>query len=176
MPIFAIDGLYPELPEANRYWISPSATLIGRVRLKEDASIWFGAILRADDDVIEIGARTNIQDGAILHVDPGYPLTIGDDCTIGHRAMLHGCTIGGTTLIGMSATILNGAQIGRHCVIGAGTLIPEGKVIPDNSLVVGAPGRVVRQIDDAEVSKLAEAAGRYVTRWRRYVGGLSEGE
>ena len=171
--IYAIDGTAPQLPERGEYWIAPGAVLIGNVRLMRDASVWFGAVLRADDEVIEVGARSNIQDGAVLHVDPGYPLTIGEDCTVGHKAMLHGCSIGSNTLIGMCSTILNGAKIGRNCLIGANALITENKVIPDNSLVMGAPGRTVREIAEADFANLTEAAALYVRRWRRYKGGLS---
>ena len=141
--------------------------------MKRDASIWFGAVLRADDELIEIGERSNVQDNCVFHVDPGYPLTLGDDCTIGHQAMVHGCTIGSNTLIGMCATVLNGARIGRNCLIGANALITENKVIPDNSVVMGAPGRVVREIDEAGVRSLTQAAALYVARWRRYARGLA---
>jgi carbonic anhydrase/acetyltransferase-like protein (isoleucine patch superfamily) len=165
---YSLGGSSPNLPAKGEGWIAPNAVLIGNVRLGRDASIWFGAVLRADDDIIEIGARSNVQDGCVLHVDPGYPLTIGEDCTIGHRVMLHGCTIGNNTLVGMSSTILNGAKIGRNCLIGANTLITENKEIPDNSLVMGAPGRVVRQIDEAAMHSLSEGAALYVRRWRRY--------
>ena len=171
--LYSLSGTVLEIPAEGDYWIAPNAVLIGNVRLGREASIWFGAILRADDDVIEIGERSNIQDGCVLHVDPGYPLTIGDNCTIGHKAMLHGCRIGSNTLIGMCSTILNGAQIGRNCLIGANTLITENKVIPDNSLVMGTPGRVIREIDDAGVQNLTEGAALYVRRWRRYVRELA---
>jgi carbonic anhydrase/acetyltransferase-like protein (isoleucine patch superfamily) len=153
---------------AAEYWIAPTAVLIGNVRLKRDASVWFGAVLRGDDEPIEIGERSNVQDNCVFHVDPGYPLTIADDCTIGHHAMLHGCTIGSNTLIGMCATVLNGARIGRNCLIGASALITENKVIPDNSVVMGAPGKVVRQLDEAGARDLTKSAALYVTRWRRY--------
>ena len=166
--LYSLSGTVLEIPAEGDYWIAPNAVLIGNVRLGREASIWFGAILRADDDVIEIGERSNIQDGCVLHVDPGYPLTIGDNCTIGHKAMLHGCRIGSNTLIGMCSTILNGAQIGRNCLIGANTLITENKVIPDNSVVMGAPGRVVRELDEAGISGLTKGADLYVERWRRY--------
>jgi carbonic anhydrase/acetyltransferase-like protein (isoleucine patch superfamily) len=172
--IYSLDGVSPELPNPDAHWIAPGAVLIGNVRLMREASVWFGAVLRADDDFIEVGERSNVQDGAVLHVDPGYPLTIGPDCTIGHKAMLHGCTIGSNTLIGMCSTILNGAKIGRNCLIGANALITENKVIPDNSLVMGAPGRVIREIREAEFGGLREAAALYVRRWRRYSSGLSE--
>jgi carbonic anhydrase/acetyltransferase-like protein (isoleucine patch superfamily) len=142
--------------------------LIGRVRLKHEASVWFGAVLRGDDELIEIGERSNVQDNCVLHVDPGYPLTVGDDCTIGHLAMVHGCTIGSNTLIGMCATILNGARIGRNCLIGASALITENKVIPDNSVVMGAPGKVVREVEEAGAQDLVRTAAVYVARWRRY--------
>jgi carbonic anhydrase/acetyltransferase-like protein (isoleucine patch superfamily) len=166
--LYSLSGTVLEIPAEGDYWIAPNAVLIGNVRLGREASIWFGAVLRADDDVIEIGERSNIQDGCVLHVDLGYPLTIGDSCTIGHKAMLHGCRIGSNTLVGMNSTILNGAQIGRNCLIGANTLITENKVIPDNSLVMGAPGRVVRELDEAGISGLTKGADLYVERWRRY--------
>jgi len=173
MPIYSLDGNEPEFPADSEYWLAPSAVLIGRVRLRREASVWFGAVLRGDDELIEIGERSNVQDNCVFHVDPGYPLTIGDDCTIGHQAMVHGCTIGSNTLIGMCATILNGARIGRNCLIGASALITENKVIPDNSVVMGAPGKVVRAIDDAGALDLTTAAARYVARWRRFARGLA---
>ncbi|ACL58015.1 gamma carbonic anhydrase family protein [Methylobacterium nodulans] len=166
--IYSLGGYSPKLPPDGQGWIAPNATLIGNVRLARDVSIWFGAVLRADDDLMEIGERSNIQDSCVLHVDPGYPITIGRDCTIGHRVMLHGCKIGSNTLIGMSSTILNGAKIGSNCLIGANTLITENKEIPDNSLVMGAPGRVVRQLDEGAIRNLTESAALYVRRWRRY--------
>jgi carbonic anhydrase/acetyltransferase-like protein (isoleucine patch superfamily) len=172
MPIFSLDGASPEF--APECWAASTAVLIGRVRLKREASVWFGAVLRADDELIEIGERSNVQDNCVFHVDPGYPLTVGDDCTIGHHAMVHGCTIGSNTLIGMCATVLNGARIGRNCLIGANALITENKVIPDNSVVMGAPGRIVRQTDETGARALAQTAGLYVARWRRYVRGLAQ--
>src|SRR5215204_1104689 len=176
MPVYSLDGLTLEFGKASECWIAPTAVLIGQVRLKRDASIWFGAVLRADDERIEIGERSNVQDNCVFHVDPGFPLTVGDDCTIGHHAMVHGCTVGSNTLIGMCATVLNGARIGRNCLIGAGALITENKVIPDNSVVMGAPGRVVREIDEAGVRSLRQAAALYVARWRRYTRGLAAQE
>jgi carbonic anhydrase/acetyltransferase-like protein (isoleucine patch superfamily) len=172
MPNYVLDVHCPEL--AAESWVAPTAVLIGQVRLKRDASVWFGAVLRGDDEPIEIGERSNVQDNCVFHVDPGYPLTIGDDCTIGHHAMVHGCTVGSNTLIGMRATILNGARIGRNCLIGANSLITENKVIPDNSVVMGAPGRVVRPTDEAAVLFLTESAELYVARWRRYARRLAE--
>lgn len=172
MPIYALDGATPALPGDGECWVAPDAALIGRVHLAREASIWFGAVLRADDEDITIGAGSNVQDNCVFHVDPGYPLTIGENCTIGHGAVVHGCTVGDNTLIGMGATVLNGARIGRNCLIGANALVTEGKEIPDNSLVVGAPGKVKGQIDEEGARGLREAAALYVRRWRRYRDGL----
>ncbi len=153
-------------------WIAPSATLIGRVRLAHEASVWFNAVLRGDNEWISIGERSNVQDGCVLHTDMGSPLDIGWDCTIGHMAMLHGCTIGPNSLIGIGAVILNNARIGANCLIGAKALITENKVIPDNSLVMGAPGKVVRTLTDAEIASLKSSAAHYVANWRRYVSDM----
>jgi carbonic anhydrase/acetyltransferase-like protein (isoleucine patch superfamily) len=172
MTLFTLDGDAPEIADEDAYWVAPNATLIGRVRLARDVSVWFGAVLRADDEDITIGAGSNVQDNCVFHVDPGYPLTIGENCTVGHNATVHGCTVGDNTLIGMGATVLNGARIGRNCLIGANALITEGKEIPDNSLVVGAPGKVKGEIDENGVRSLTEAAALYVRRWRRYRNGL----
>jgi carbonic anhydrase/acetyltransferase-like protein (isoleucine patch superfamily) len=143
--IYALEGLVPQI--AATAWVAPDANVIGRVVLEDEASVWFGATLRGDNEEIRVGAGSNIQEASILHTDMGFPLIIGANCTIGHRAMLHGCTIGDGSLIGMGATILNGAKIGRGCLIGASALITEGKEIPDGSLVMGAPGKVVRLLD-----------------------------
>ena len=168
--IYALDGLAPTLhPDA---WVAPDATLIGRVVLEEGASVWFGAVLRGDNEEVRVGAGSNVQDNAVLHTDIGYPLTIGANCTIGHRVMLHGCTVGDGSLIGMGATLLNGARIGRGCLIGAGALITEGKDIPDFSLVMGAPGRVVRALDDAAQARLIASAEGYRANMRRFRVGL----
>jgi carbonic anhydrase/acetyltransferase-like protein (isoleucine patch superfamily) len=172
MPLYALDGISPELPEDGRYWIAPSADVSGRVRLERDTSIWFCAVLRGDNELIQVGERSNVQDGCVLHTDAGIPLTIGKGCTIGHQAMLHSCTIGDNTLIGMGATVLNGAIIGNNCLIGAHALIPEGKVIPDNSLVMGAPGRVVKQISEEGAARLAKSAETYVRNSQRFAKGL----
>ncbi|NBN63637.1 gamma carbonic anhydrase family protein [Microvirga tunisiensis] len=172
MPLYAIDGIRPVLPDSGEAWVAPDAQLIGRIRLEEEASVWFGAVLRGDNELILVGARSNVQDGAVLHTDLGYPLTIGADCTIGHKAILHGCTIGDNTLIGMGATILNGARIGRNCIIGANALVAEGKDIPDNSLVVGMPGRIVRSLDAEAAVRNTRSAEGYVRNWRRYRAGL----
>lgn len=157
----------PEFQSAD-VWVADNATLIGRVVLSEASSVWFGAVLRADNEPITVGARTNIQDLSVLHTDPGFPLNISDDCTIGHQAMLHGCTIGEGTMIGIGAIVLNGAKIGRHCLIGAGALVPEGAEIPDRSLVIGLPGKIKRELSDEEVSRLLENAAQYVRRGREY--------
>jgi carbonic anhydrase/acetyltransferase-like protein (isoleucine patch superfamily) len=172
MPIYALDGISPELPEADEYWIAPSADVIGKVRLMPNASVWFGAVLRGDNEWITLGQGSNVQDGCVLHTDMGAPLTIGTNCTIGHKAILHGCEIGDNTLIGMGAIVLNHAKIGRNCLIGAGALIPEGKEIPDNSLVVGQPGRVLRSLDDAAAAKLTASAEGYQRNWKKFAEGL----
>src|SRR5437870_8179018 len=168
MAIFELDGEAPDLPGDGRYWIADSAVVIGRVRLKTDASVWFGAVLRGDNEWIELGERSQIQDNATLHTDPGFPLTIGRDCVIGHNVVLHGCTVADDSLIGMGAIMLNGARIGRHCVVGAGALVTEGKSFPDNSLIVGSPARVVRTLDEKAHAMIAAGADIYVKRWQRY--------
>jgi carbonic anhydrase/acetyltransferase-like protein (isoleucine patch superfamily) len=152
----------------GEHYIAPNATVIGSVVLESEASVWFNAVLRGDNDVITVGPRSNIQDGAILHTDPGIELTVGRDCTIGHMVMLHGCTVGDGSLIGIKSVILNRARIGRNCLIGANSLITEGKEIPDRSLVVGSPGKVVRQLSDEEVEFLLWNAEHYVEKLRRY--------
>jgi carbonic anhydrase/acetyltransferase-like protein (isoleucine patch superfamily) len=172
MPCYALDGVTPVLPPEGRYWIAPTASVIGRVKLDANASIWFGAVLRGDNETIRIGEGSNVQDGCMLHTDMGFPLTIGANCTIGHHAILHGCSIGDNSLIGMGAVVLNGARIGRNCLIGAKALIAEGKEIADGSLVLGAPGRVVRSLDADAIARLTEAARGYVRNWRRFAGGL----
>lgn len=170
--LYALGGLRPRLPENGDYWIAPGAHVIGDVRLGAGVSIWFGCTLRGDNEPLDIGDGSNIQESCVLHTDMGYPLRIGADCTIGHKAMLHGCTIGAGSLIGMGATVLNGAVIGRGCLIGAGALVTEGKVIPDGALVMGAPGRVVRQLDDAARARLLESARGYRANMQRYRDGL----
>ena len=172
MPIYELNGEKPALPEAGRYWVAPDAHVIGRVRIGHDVGVWFCAVIRGDNDTITIGDRTNIQEGAMLHVDEGYPMTIGEGVTIGHHAIVHGCTIGANSLIGMGATVLNGARIGRNCLVGANALITEGKEFPDNSLIVGAPARAVRTLDDAAVEGLRTSATIYVANWRRFATGL----
>jgi carbonic anhydrase/acetyltransferase-like protein (isoleucine patch superfamily) len=171
VPLFALDGFRPELP-AGRAWVAPTAVLIGKVRLGDEASVWWGAVLRGDNELIDIGPGSNVQDGAVMHTDPGFPLVIGPGCTIGHRAILHGCTIGPNSLVGMGATVLNGARIGANSLVGAGALVTEGKTFPDNALIVGAPAKVVRTLDAAAIEGLARAAAGYVANWRRYAAGL----
>lgn len=173
MTIYSLDGVSPELPEEGRYWIAASADVIGKVRLRTNASVWFNVVLRGDNEWIEVGEGSNVQDGAVLHTDMGSPLVIGRNCTIGHKAILHGCIIKDNSLIGMGATILNNVVIGENCLIGANALIPEGKVIPDNSLVVGAPGKVLRQIDAQGVARLTRSAESYVGNWQRFAKGLA---
>lgn len=168
--IYTLDGIAPQIDPT--VWIAPDANVIGRVRLAQDVSVWFGATLRGDTEAITVGAGSNVQEACILHTDSGFPLTIGADCTIGHRATLHGCTIGDGSLIGMGATILNGARIGRGCLIGACALVTEGKEIPDFSLVMGSPGKVVRSLDaEAQARLLASAAG-YRANAARFRQGL----
>jgi len=170
--IYELDGNRPDLPEEGRYWIADNATVIGKVRLKLDASIWFGAVLRGDNEWIELGERSQIQDNATLHTDPGFPMTIGPNCVIGHNVILHGCTIGANSLIGMGAILLNGSKIGANSLVGAGALVTEGKSFPDGSLIVGSPARAIRTLDDAAIKGIAGAADIYVQRFKQYAMGL----
>ena len=172
MPIHALNEREPTLPEAGHFWVAPDAHVIGDVTLGEDVGVWFGAVIRGDNDPITIGARTNIQDGAMLHADPGVPLTIGADVTVGHHAILHGCTVGDNSLIGMGATVLNRARIGANCIVGANALVTEGKEFPDFSLIVGSPAKAVRTLDPATAEMLRQSAAHYVANWRRYASGL----
>jgi carbonic anhydrase/acetyltransferase-like protein (isoleucine patch superfamily) len=170
--IYELDGQRPELPEAGRYWVADNATVIGKVRFKLDTSVWFNAVLRGDNEWIELGERSQIQDNATLHTDPGFPMTIGPDCVIGHNVILHGCTIGANSLIGMGAILLNGSRVGANCLVGAGALITEGKSFPDGSLIVGAPARAVRQLNDEAIKLIAKGADTYVRRFKQYAKGL----
>ena len=170
MTLYALDDESPQIDPSA--WIAPTAVAIGRVRLGPRASLWFGAVARGDNEWIEVGEGSNVQENVVMHTDMGFPLTIGAGCTIGHKAMLHGCTIGENSLIGMGATVLNGAVIGRNCLIGAGALITEGKEIPDGSLVMGAPGKVVRQLDEAAIARLEASALHYAENAARFAAGL----
>mmetsp|Transcript_22936 Transcript_22936/g.42601 ORF Transcript_22936/g.42601 Transcript_22936/m.42601 type:complete len:182 (+) Transcript_22936:169-714(+) len=169
--VYALGSMVPRI--AASAWIAPNAAVLGNVILHEESSVWFGVTIRGDQpEPITIGARTNIQDGAVLHSDAGVPLTIGESVTVGHQAMLHGCTIGDNTLIGISATILNNSVIGKNCIIGAGTLITEGKHIPDGSLVVGSPGKVVRELTEEQIEGLRQSAAQYVDNAQRFAKDL----
>jgi carbonic anhydrase/acetyltransferase-like protein (isoleucine patch superfamily) len=172
MAIYELDGQRPDLPADERYWVAESAVVIGTVRLKRDASVWYGASLRGDNEWVEVGERSNIQENCILHTDIGFPLTIGARCTIGHSVILHGCTIAADSLIGMGAIVLNGVKIGRNCLVGAGAVVTEGKEFADNSLIVGAPARAVREVNDKILQLIAESAEFYVNNWQRYRKGL----
>lgn len=176
MAIYRFQGIDVDLPPEDDYWIAPNAVVIGKVKLEPKASIWFGAVLRGDNELIHVGASSNIQDGCVLHTDMGYPLTIGDRVTVGHLAMLHGCTIAQNCLIGIGSTILNGAEIGENSIIGANALVPEGKIIPPNSLVVGTPGRIVREVDKEGSREISWLAEHYVQNWQRYRTGLAPRE
>ncbi|MCL4187237.1 MAG: gamma carbonic anhydrase family protein [Rhodobacteraceae bacterium] len=172
MTLYSLDGIAPSVPAPDRFWVAPGAHVIGRVTLGDGVSVWFGAVLRGDNEPIVIGPGTNVQEHAVFHTDHGAPLTVGAGCTIGHRAMLHSCTVGDGTLIGMGATILNHARIGRGCLIGAGALVTERKEIPDGALVMGAPARVVRILSEAESAALRLSAERYVANMARFRDGL----
>ncbi len=172
MTTYSLDGVGIRTPASGRFWVAPNAVVLGNVVMEEDASVWFGAVVRGDNEEIRIGARSNVQDGSVLHTDPGFPMHIEPDCTIGHMVMLHGCRIGARSLIGIGSIILNGAVIGEGSLVGANTLIPEGKVIPPRSMVLGSPGRVVKQFTDEDVARFSAAAGRYVQNWQRFKAGL----
>jgi len=162
MPIYELDGHRPEFPADGNYWIAETAVLIGKVRLKSFSSIWFGAVLRGDNEWIEIGERSQIQDNATLHTDPGFPMTIGTNCVIGHNVMLHGCTVGDNSLIGMSATLLNGSKIGKGSLVGAGALGTEGKEFPDYSLIIGSPAKAVKILSPEQIAEMNRISSHYV--------------
>ena len=164
---YRLDGTGLET-ENDDWWIAPNAVVIGKVRLEVDASVWWGAVLRGDNEPIIVGRGSNVQDGTICHTDPGTPLVIGPYVTVGHMAMLHGCEIGEGSLIGIGAVVLNGARIGRNCLIGANALVTEGKDIPDGSMVLGTPGKIIRQLSEDEIRRNAKAAAHYVTNWQRF--------
>ncbi|GAC1389575.1 MAG: gamma carbonic anhydrase family protein [Variovorax sp.] len=172
MALYELDSTAPRL--APGAWVADSAEVMGNVVMGENASVWFGAVLRGDTEAITIGQGSNVQDLSVLHADSGSPLTIGDNVTIGHQVMLHGCTIGDNSLVGIQAVVLNNARIGRNSIVGAGAVVTEGKEFPDNSLIVGAPARVVRTLDEAAAARLRESAQHYVDNARRFAGGLKK--
>lgn len=172
MPLYSIDEKAPVFEDEASNWIAPDATVIGNVHIGRDVGVWFGVVIRGDNELISIGARSNVQEHVVMHTDLGFPLDIGAGCTIGHKAMLHGCTIGENSLVGMGATVLNGARIGKNCLVGAGALVTEGKVFEDNSLIVGAPAKAVRVLDAEAAAKLTRSAEHYVANGRRFRAGL----
>src|SRR5690349_25101217 len=168
MPVFSLFGQAPDMAPSDQCYVAETAIVIGRVRIKAGASLWFGSVLRGDNEWIEIGERSDIQDNCTLHTDPGFPLTVGANTLVGHNVVLHGCTVGDNTLIGMGAVLLNGAKVGNNCLVGAGALITEGKTFPDSSLIVGSPARVVRTLDQSAIDLITKGADIYVRRWQRY--------
>src|SRR4051812_32034674 len=170
MAVYQLDDQVPQLAEGA--WVADSAQVIGNVQLAENASVWFGAILRGDNEVLRVGRNSNVQDGSVLHSDPGFPLTLGDNVTVGHQVMLHGCIVGDGSLIGIQAVILNGAKIGRNCLVGAGALVTEGKEFPDGSMIIGSPAKVVRQLTPEQIAGLQRSAEHYVQNARRFANGL----
>ena len=170
MAIYRLDEQTPRM--AGTAWVADSAQVMGNVELAEDTSVWFGAILRGDNELLRIGKGSNVQDGAMLHSDPGFPMTLGDNVTVGHRVMLHGCTVGDGSLIGIGAVLLNGAKIGRHCLVGAGSLVTEGKEFPDGSMIIGSPAKVVRQLAPEQIEGMRRSAAHYVANAKRFKAGL----
>jgi len=173
MTAYKLGDQVPVYPEDGEYWIAPNAVVLGKVILKKNASIWFGAVLRGDNDPITVGENSNVQDNSVLHTDTGSPLTIGSNVTVGHMVMLHGCTIGDGALIGIGSVVLNGAKIGKNCLVGANTLIPEGKEFPDNTMILGSPGKVVRELSPEQAARMSLGAMHYVENWKRYRAGLA---
>jgi carbonic anhydrase/acetyltransferase-like protein (isoleucine patch superfamily) len=174
MAIYELDGQAPELPADGHCFIADTATVIGKVRLKSSASVWFGAVLRGDNEWIEIGEGSNVQDNSTCHTDPGFPLTIGKNCTVGHNVILHGCAIEDGALVGMGSIVMNGARIGRGSVVGAGAVITEGKQFPEYSLIIGAPARVIRTLEPAQVEKMGDTARSYMRNGPRFKKGLKK--
>jgi carbonic anhydrase/acetyltransferase-like protein (isoleucine patch superfamily) len=172
MGVYELDGTRVEVPASGRYWVADNAAVLGKVTIEEDASIWFNAVLRGDNEPITVGSRSNVQEGCVLHTDPGFPLIIEPDCTIGHMAMLHGCRIGRGSLIGIGAVVLNGAKVGEECLIGSKALIPEGREIPARSVVVGAPGKIVRQVNEKDLELIRWGVELYVSKWPLYARSL----
>ena len=168
MAIYALGPHAPRLPAGDRFWIAPGAHVVGQVEIGDDVGIWFNASIRGDRAPIRLGARSNVQEGAVLHADPGFPLAIGEGVTIGHRAIVHGCTVGDNSLIGMGAVVLNGARVGANCLVGAGALVTENKSFPDGSLIVGSPARAVRTLDEGAIEGLRRSAQTYVDNIRRF--------
>ncbi|MDO1584360.1 gamma carbonic anhydrase family protein [Rhizobium oryzicola] len=172
MPLYTLGESSPKTPADGRYWVAPGAHVIGKVDIGEDVGIWFGVTIRGDNEWITIGSGTNIQENTLIHTDWGFPATIGQGCTIGHGAIIHGCTIGNNSLVGMGATILNGAKIGNNCLVGANALVTEGKEFPDNSLIVGSPAKAIRTLDEEAVAKLKLSAENYIRNWKRFASEL----
>ena len=173
MPIYDLDGVRPDFAEEESAWVAPDASVVGRVTIGRNVGIWFGAVLRGDTEPISIGDDSNVQEHSIMHTDAGYPVTVGVGCTIGHRALLHGCTVGDNTLIGMGAVILNGARIGSNCLVGAGALVTENKEFPDNSLIIGSPAKAIRTLDESAIERLKASARHYVANARRFKSRLT---
>jgi carbonic anhydrase/acetyltransferase-like protein (isoleucine patch superfamily) len=172
MAIYSLDGVSPDLPREGDYWVAPTASVIGRVRVGRDVGIWFGAVVRGDGEAVVLGRDSNFQEHVVVHTDPGFPVTVGVGCTIGHRAILHGCTIGENVLIGMGAIVLNGAHIGDNSIVGAGALVAEGREIAAGSLVLGMPGKVVRQLTAEEIARNRASSIHYIENWKRFASGL----
>jgi carbonic anhydrase/acetyltransferase-like protein (isoleucine patch superfamily) len=172
MTLYALDGIRPTVPTGGDFYVAPGAQVIGNVTVEEGVGIWFNAVLRGDNEPIVIGRRSNVQDGCVFHTDPGFPLTVGEDVTVGHKVILHGCTVGDGSLIGMGAVVLNGAKIGKGCMIGANALVTAGKEIPDGSMAVGQPAKVLRDVDERIAAELGRAAEVYWRRQRQYREGL----
>ena len=176
MPILALDGVSPKLPPIGDFFIAPTAYVIGKVSLGRGVSVWYGSVLRGDNELLEVGDETNVQEHCVFHTDEGIPFKVGRGCTIGHRALLHGCRIGDNCLIGIGATIMNNAVIGDNCLIGAHTLITEGKTIPAGSVVMGSPGKIIRTVSPEEIAGFRASAHHYVEASRRFLTQLSEGD
>ncbi|MGC9954370.1 MAG: gamma carbonic anhydrase family protein [Rhizomicrobium sp.] len=172
MPIYALEDIAPEFPADDQYWIAPTAVLIGRVQLMKNASVWFGAVLRGDNDLISIGENSNIQDNTVVHTDPGQPVTVGANVTVGHNVILHSASVGDNSLIGMGATLLNRSRVGKNCIVGANALITEGKEFGDGMLIVGSPARAIRPLGEAELALVKASAEVYVANYRRFRDGL----
>ena len=174
MPIYSLGEKKPQLPENNQYWVAPDAHVIGNVILGKDVGVWFGSVLRGDNDVIKIGEETNIQENTIIHVDPDCPVTIGNNCTIGHNAIIHGCTVGNNSLVGMGATILNNAKIGKNCLVGAGALVTENKEFPDGWLIVGSPAKAVRELSQEMIINMTRSSKHYVANFKKFAAEMKE--